>query len=88
MAKKMLGKAKMVRHLTQYQGEFWLYELSKMVKVGKESYRFVIAGVPKVANGHPGVSVFSSTEDGELLLPIYQHKTHTVVEALLALGYE
>lgn len=67
MSTKAQAKATKFKHLSNYSGDVWAYELSKPIKVKKRSIKFVVAATPKRAYGAPETTIWEANVDGNIV---------------------
>lgn len=85
-----IQKATKIKDLTQYLGNVGAYELSKMLKNGKKSYKYIVVAQPKQVSGKPETTIFGSDEDGKISssTPLFSFKNKSVEESLDEIGYK
>lgn len=80
---------KYIKPLTNYRGDVALYQLSKLYKKGKNSYKHVIVHAGGGLSGKGKVVVWLADEKGTIAgnLPILTYTGKGIKEAFEKLGY-
>lgn len=81
--------AKKIKDITRYAGEVGLFELSKQIKKGSLSTKYVVAARFKPTSGAINTTIWFSNDKGtvEFIEPIAQYNSKDMTDAFNQLGY-